>query len=47
MSDTVLTALFEGSAKPSPILPPVGVVIQLLIPISSPLRLTRGPPEFP
>ena len=34
-------------AKPMPTLPPDGVKIAVLIPTSSPLRLTSAPPELP
>ena len=34
-------------ANPKPILPPVWDIIAVLIPITSPLILNKGPPEFP
>ncbi|VGP06415.1 hypothetical protein SB00610_00846 [Klebsiella quasipneumoniae subsp. similipneumoniae] len=36
-----------GIAKPIPMLPPSGARMAVLMPISSPLRFTRAPPEFP
>ena len=33
--------------KPTPSLPPPFDAIELLIPITSPFILTRGPPELP
>jgi len=39
---------FEGIAKPIPIEPDCwGAIIAVLIPITSPSKLKRGPPEFP
>ena len=40
-------AMLLGMAKPIPIFPPPGARIAVLIPTSSPRRLTRGPPELP
>ena len=43
-----LEAAFAGIAKPIPIEPDCpGAIIAVLIPITSPSRLNRGPPEFP
>ena len=39
--------MFEGTAKPMPTLPPAGPMIALLMPINSPRRFTRAPPELP
>src|SRR5262245_2751715 len=39
--------MFTGIAKPMPTLRPVRERIGLLMPMTSPLMLTRGPPEFP
>ena len=41
--------MFDGIEKPMPILPPTRPPDKIceLIPISSPLRLTSAPPEFP
>ena len=39
--------MFDGIAKPSPILPPDGDSICELMPINSPLVLTSAPPELP
>ena len=47
MSLTVLRALLMGTAKPSPLLEPVWEAIQVLMPTTSPRRLTRAPPELP
>ena len=40
-------ARFEGMAKPMPTLPPVGLWIAVLTPITLPSRLKVGPPELP
>ena len=40
-------AMLTGMAKPMPMLPPELLKIAELMPISSPLRLTSAPPEFP
>ena len=40
-------ALFAGIANPKPILPPVCETIAVLIPITSPSKLNKGPPELP
>ena len=43
-----MDAEFEGIAKPIPIEPDCpGAIIAVLIPITSPSKLKRGPPEFP
>ena len=42
-----LRAMFEGTAKPMPALLPDGPRMAVLMPISSPARLTRAPPELP
>ncbi len=39
--------MFDGIAKPMPMLPPVRERIAELMPTSSPLRLTSAPPELP
>ena len=39
--------MLDGIAKPIPTLPPFGPRIAVLMPISSPLRLTKAPPELP
>ena len=36
-----------GIAKPMPSAPPEIEIIEVLIPINSPLEFTRAPPEFP
>ena len=36
-----------GIAKPIPWKPPVRVAMAVLMPITSPSRLTSGPPELP
>ncbi|MNE69065.1 hypothetical protein D3C80_1647660 [compost metagenome] len=36
-----------GMAKPIPMLPPSGAKMAVLMPISSPFRLTNAPPELP
>ena len=36
-----------GIAKPIPSAPPETEIIEVFIPMSSPLELTRAPPEFP
>ena len=41
------TTVFDGTAKPMPIEPPVGEMIAVLTPITSPSRLNSGPPELP
>ena len=40
-------AMFDGTAKPMPTLPPAGPMIAVLMPISSPRRFTSAPPELP
>jgi hypothetical protein len=40
-------AITTGTAKPMPMLPPAGPMIAVLMPMSSPLRLTSAPPELP
>ena len=42
-----LWAILLGMAKPIPTLPPPGAKIAVLMPMSSPLRLIRAPPELP
>ena len=39
--------VFDGIAKPIPTLAPVLPAICALTPITSPLELRSGPPEFP
>jgi len=39
--------MLMGIAKPIPTFPPLWLTIAVLIPITSPSRLKRGPPEFP
>ena len=39
--------MFDGIAKPMPMLPPERDRIAELTPISSPRRLTSAPPELP
>ncbi len=41
------SAWFDGMAKPMPIDPPVGEMMAVLMPITSPSRLNSGPPELP
>jgi hypothetical protein len=43
---TTLTML-AGTAKPIPALPPASAMMAVLMPMSSPLDLTSGPPELP
>ena len=45
--DTIFLALFDGIAKPRPMLPPVCDIIAAFIPITSPWMLKSGPPELP
>jgi hypothetical protein len=40
-------AIFDGTAKPMPIEPPVGEMMAVFTPITSPSRLNSGPPELP
>ncbi len=40
-------AILIGMAKPIPMLPPLWEKIAVLMPTSSPLRLTSAPPELP
>jgi hypothetical protein len=42
-----LRVMFDGMAKPMPMLPPVGEKICELMPTSSPVVLTSAPPELP
>ena len=42
-----LTAVLDGMAKPMPIEPPVGEMIAVLMPMTSPSMLNSGPPELP
>ena len=44
---TRLLAIFAGIAKPIPTLPPLGPNIAVLIPINSPRKLSKAPPELP
>ena len=37
----------DGTAKPMPIEPPVGEMIAVLMPTTSPSMLNSGPPELP
>ena len=39
--------MFDGIAKPMPMLPPVRERMALLMPTSRPLRSTSAPPELP
>ena len=39
--------MLDGMAKPMPMLPPFGPRMAVLMPISSPRRLSRAPPELP
>jgi len=39
--------MFDGIAKPIPTLPPDAPKIAVLIPINSPFKLTKAPPELP
>lgn len=40
-------AMLLGTAKPMPTFAPVGPMMAVLMPTTSPARLTSGPPEFP
>ena len=42
-----LVAVLEGTAKPMPIEPPVGEMMAVFTPITSPSMLNSGPPELP
>ena len=44
---TTLDAISEGTEKPMPIEPPVGEMIAVFTPMTSPARLNSGPPELP
>ena len=44
---SALRTVFEGIANPTPCEPPVVEAIAVLIPITSPRRLIKGPPLFP
>ncbi|MNF08939.1 hypothetical protein D3C80_2094840 [compost metagenome] len=44
---TTLAASSVGTEKPMPIEPPVGEMIAVLMPITSPFMLNSGPPELP
>ena len=44
---TICWARFDGIAKPMPTLPPVGLWIAVLTPITLPSRSKVGPPELP
>ena len=39
--------VFDGTAKPTPVNSPVVDWMAVLIPITWPLMLIKGPPEFP
>jgi hypothetical protein len=39
--------MLAGIAKPMPTLPPLGARMAVLMPTSSPRRLTSAPPELP
>jgi hypothetical protein len=39
--------MFDGMAKPMPMLPPLGVNIAVLTPTTCPSPLNSGPPELP
>ena len=41
------SAVSDGTAKPMPIEPPVGEMIAVFTPITSPSMLNSGPPELP
>ena len=41
------TALFDGTAKPMPIEPPVGEMMAVFTPMTWPSMLNSGPPELP
>ena len=41
------TAVLEGTAKPMPIEPPVGEMMAVFTPMTSPSMLNSGPPELP
>ena len=40
-------AVSEGTAKPMPIEPPVGEMMAVFTPMTSPSMLNSGPPELP
>ena len=42
-----LLTMLLGIAKPIPTLPPLGAIIAVFIPTSSPFKLTKAPPELP
>ncbi|MNY57773.1 hypothetical protein D3C86_1940330 [compost metagenome] len=42
-----LLASSVGTEKPMPIEPPVGEMIAVLMPMTSPFMLKSGPPELP
>ena len=44
---TTATAVSEGTAKPMPIEPPVGEMMAVFTPMTSPSMLNSGPPELP
>ena len=47
-SDSLMVIIIlVGMAKPMPTLPPLGARIAVFMPINSPRRLTRAPPELP
>ena len=41
------TARLDGKAKPTPALTPFRLMMAVLMPITSPAKLTSGPPELP
>ena len=47
MLRVTLRAMLAGIAKPIPMNPPVRVLMAVLMPMTSPWRLTRGPPLLP
>ena len=40
-------AMLLGTAKPMPMYPPERLAMAVLMPMTSPRRLTSGPPELP
>ena len=44
---TTIVAVSEGTAKPMPIEPPVGEMMAVFTPMTSPSILNSGPPELP
>ncbi len=43
----IATTVSDGTAKPMPIEPPVGEMMAVLMPTTSPSMLNSGPPELP